>query len=98
MSTELGKLIGIKLSFQMNHASICGNHDGRISVRCSAGERCLLECVIEWHSCLTPRIMVWDAILYPERCNLLRVEGDLNRNRSVREVLYSPKSLPSFKA
>ena len=24
MSTELGKLIGIKLSFQMNHDSICG--------------------------------------------------------------------------
>ena len=24
MSTEHGKLIGIKLSFQMNHASICG--------------------------------------------------------------------------
>ena len=24
MSTELGKLIGAKLSFQMNHARICG--------------------------------------------------------------------------
>ncbi|GFW84416.1 transposable element Tcb2 transposase [Trichonephila clavipes] len=35
------------------------DHDSRIRVRRYAGERCLPECVIERHSGLTPRVMVW---------------------------------------
>ncbi|GFV74490.1 hypothetical protein TNCV_5129321 [Trichonephila clavipes] len=62
ISTELGKMIGAKLSFQLNHASICVYHDGRIRVRCYAGERCLPECVIERHNDLTPGVVVWGAI------------------------------------
>ncbi|GFV53751.1 uncharacterized protein TNCV_4505341 [Trichonephila clavipes] len=62
MSTEPGKHIGIKLSFQMNHASNLWDHDGRIRVRRYAGERCLSECVIERHSGLTPEVIVWGAI------------------------------------
>ncbi|GFY11260.1 transposable element Tcb1 transposase [Trichonephila clavipes] len=34
-----------------------GDHDDRIRVRRSAGERCLPECVIERHSGLTPEVM-----------------------------------------
>ncbi|GFV52440.1 hypothetical protein TNCV_2771871 [Trichonephila clavipes] len=52
-----------------------GDHDGRIRVRRYAGERCLPECVIERHSGLTPRVMVWGAISYHGRSNLLRIEG-----------------------
>ncbi|GFT38220.1 transposable element Tcb1 transposase [Trichonephila clavipes] len=46
-------------------------HDGRIRVRGYAGERCLPECVIERHSGLTPRVMVWGAISYRGRSDLL---------------------------
>ncbi|GFV48850.1 uncharacterized protein TNCV_641551 [Trichonephila clavipes] len=42
--------------------------------------------------------MVWSAIPYHGRSNLLRIQSNLNSNRYVREVLYSPKSFPSFKA
>ncbi|PRD36012.1 UNVERIFIED_CONTAM: hypothetical protein NCL1_09909 [Trichonephila clavipes] len=56
-------------------------HEGRIRVRSYAGECCLLECVIERLSGLTPRVMVWGAISYHGRFNLLRIEGNLNRNR-----------------
>ncbi|GFX42853.1 uncharacterized protein TNCV_5072171 [Trichonephila clavipes] len=42
--------------------------------RRSAGERCLPECVIERHSGLTPGVMVWGAISYHGRSNLLRIE------------------------
>ncbi|PRD34872.1 UNVERIFIED_CONTAM: Transposable element Tcb1 transposase [Trichonephila clavipes] len=40
------------------------DYDGRIRVRRYAGERCFPECVIERHSGLTPRVMVWGAISY----------------------------------
>ncbi|GFS63427.1 uncharacterized protein TNCV_2239701 [Trichonephila clavipes] len=52
-----------------------GVHDGRIRVRRYAGERCLPEGVIERHSGLTPVVMVWGAISYHGRSNLLRIEG-----------------------
>ncbi|GFU52101.1 transposable element Tcb2 transposase [Trichonephila clavipes] len=61
MSTGPGKLIGTKLSFQMNHALFCGGHDGCIPVRRYAVERCLPECVIERHSGLTPGVMQGNA-------------------------------------
>ncbi|GFW90034.1 transposable element Tc1 transposase [Trichonephila clavipes] len=63
------------------------DHDGRIRVRRYAGERCLPECVIERHSGLTPGVMVLGAISYHERSNFLRIEGNLNSNSYVREVL-----------
>ncbi|GFV86511.1 transposable element Tc1 transposase [Trichonephila clavipes] len=76
MSTEPGKLIVTKLSFQMNHASICGTMMAHsIRVRRYAGERCLPECVFKRHSGLTPGVMVWGAISYHGRPNLLRIEG-----------------------
>ncbi|GFW81186.1 transposable element Tc1 transposase [Trichonephila clavipes] len=72
------------------------DQDGCIRVRYYAFERYLPECVIERHSDLTPRVTVRVAISYHGRSNLLRIEG--NSNRYIREVLYSPKSFPSFKA
>ncbi|GFU59666.1 uncharacterized protein TNCV_3186341 [Trichonephila clavipes] len=47
MSTELDKLIGKMLSFWMNHASICGTMMAAFVFRRYAGDRYLLECVIE---------------------------------------------------
>ncbi|GFV70438.1 uncharacterized protein TNCV_4798571 [Trichonephila clavipes] len=96
MSTESGKLIGTKVSFQINHASHnLWDHDGCIRVRRCAGECCLSECVIERHSGLTPGVMVYFVISYQGRSNLLRIEGNLNCKKYLREL---PKSIPSFKA
>ncbi|GFS88076.1 transposable element Tcb2 transposase [Trichonephila clavipes] len=52
------------------------DHDGRIRVRCYAGERCFPKCVIERHSGLTPGVMVWGSISYHGRPNLLRIRPD----------------------
>lgn len=68
-------------------------HDGRVRVRRYAGQRCLPECIIERHSGRTPGVMVWGAISYHGRSNLLRIEGNLNSNRYVREVLQ-PEVVP----
>ncbi|GFU59708.1 transposable element Tcb2 transposase [Trichonephila clavipes] len=54
---------------------------------------CLPEFVIQRHSGLTPRVMVWDAISYYGRSNLLRIEDNLNSNRYVHEVLQ-PEVVP----
>ncbi|PRD31712.1 UNVERIFIED_CONTAM: tc3a [Trichonephila clavipes] len=64
-----------------------GKHDGRIRVRSYTGEFCLPECVIERHSGLIPGVMVWGLISYHGRSNLLRIEGNLNSNGYVREML-----------
>ncbi|GFX19304.1 transposable element Tc1 transposase [Trichonephila clavipes] len=69
------------------------NHDGYIRVRRCAGERCFPECVIERHSDLTLKVMVLGEISYHGRSNLLRIEGNLNSNRYVREVLQ-PEVIP----
>ena len=41
--------------------------------------------------------MVWGAIKYNMRSRLLRIEGNLNSNRNIREVLQ-PKVLPLLQA
>ncbi|GFT29050.1 transposable element Tc1 transposase [Trichonephila clavipes] len=64
-----------------------GDHDGCIRVRRYSGERCFPNCVIERHSSQTPGVIVWNAISYHGRSNLLQFESDLNSNRYVREVL-----------
>ncbi|GFV72031.1 transposable element Tc1 transposase [Trichonephila clavipes] len=52
------------------------DYGDRIRVRRYAGERCLPECIMERHSDLTPGVMVWSAISYHRRSNLLRIEGN----------------------
>ncbi|GFX62330.1 transposable element Tcb1 transposase [Trichonephila clavipes] len=69
------------------------NHNVRIRVRRYDGERSLPECVIERHSDLTPGVTVLGAISYNGRSNLLRIEGNLNSNRYVRELLQ-PEVVP----
>ena len=38
------------------------NHDDSIHVRRYADQRCLPECVIEWHSDRKPGVMIWNEI------------------------------------
>ena len=63
------------------------DYDDRIRVRRYAGQRCFPECVIEQHSGRTPGVMIWGAISYLGRSNLLRIESNLNGNRYIHEVL-----------
>ncbi|GFW59789.1 transposable element Tc1 transposase [Trichonephila clavipes] len=67
--------------------------DGHICAGLYASEHCLPECIIKWHSGLTPGVMVSGAISYYGRSNLLRVEDNLNSNRYVHEVLH-PEVVP----
>ncbi|GFU72947.1 transposable element Tc1 transposase [Trichonephila clavipes] len=69
-----------------SHFYLC-HHDGRIRVRRYAGERHIPECIIEHHSGRTPRVMVWGAIAYHGRSQLLRIVGNLNSTRYINEVL-----------
>ncbi|GFS70697.1 transposable element Tcb1 transposase [Trichonephila clavipes] len=57
------------------------DHDGRIRIRLYAGERCLPECVIKWHSCLNPGVMALGEISHHGRSIWLRIKGNLNINR-----------------
>ena len=68
-------------------------HDGRIRVRRYAGERHIPECIIERHSGRTPGVMVWGAIAYHGRSQLLRIVGNLNSTRYINEVLQ-PQAIP----
>ncbi|GFX13744.1 transposable element Tcb2 transposase [Trichonephila clavipes] len=69
------------------------HHDGRIRVRRYAGERHIPESIIERHSGRTPGVMVWDAIAYHGRTQLLRIVGNLNSTRYINEVLQ-PQAIP----
>ncbi|GFV79435.1 transposable element Tcb2 transposase [Trichonephila clavipes] len=69
------------------------HHDGRIRVRRYAGKRHIPECIIERYSGRTPGFMVWGAIAYHERSQLLRIEGNLNSTRYINEVLQ-PQAIP----
>ncbi|GFY23553.1 transposable element Tc1 transposase [Trichonephila clavipes] len=72
------------------------HHDGRIRVRRYAGERHIPECIIERYSGRTPGVMVWGAIAYHGRSQLLRIVGNLNSTRSINEALQ-PQAIPSCK-
>ncbi|GFU01082.1 transposable element Tcb1 transposase [Trichonephila clavipes] len=58
-----------------------------------AGERHIPECIIERHSGRTPGVMVWGAIAYHGRSQLLRIMGNLNSTRYIKEVLQ-PQAIP----
>ena len=89
MSTEPGKVIDTKLSFQLNHISKLRDHEGLVPVRCYAGQCCLSERVIERQSCRTPGVMIWCANSHHGQSNLLQIKGNLTSNRYVHEVLHS---------
>ncbi|GFW77701.1 transposable element Tcb2 transposase [Trichonephila clavipes] len=58
--------------------------------------RCLQECVIEGHSNLTPRVMVWGVISYHGRYNLLRIECNLKATAQHMQLLPWPAYLPDM--
>ena len=72
-------------------------NDGRIHVRQYAGERNLRACVLQRHRGSTPSVIVWGVIGYNMRSRLLRIEGNLNSNSYIREVLQ-PEGLPLLQA
>ena len=94
MSTELSKLIG---TFSNEWCFSLWDHDDRIHVWCYSNQCCFPECIIEWHSGWTPRILVWGVIFILWRSNLLRIEGNLNSNKYVYEVLL-PEVIPLLQA
>ncbi|GFU65859.1 transposable element Tc1 transposase [Trichonephila clavipes] len=61
------------------------NYDDHIRVPFQS--RSLAECIIERHRGRTPRCKVWGAISYHGRSQLLRIEGNLNSNMCIRELL-----------
>ncbi|GFW12844.1 transposable element Tc1 transposase [Trichonephila clavipes] len=69
------------------------HYDGRIRIRRYAGERNIPECNIERHSGRTHGVMVWGAIAYHGRSQLLRIVGNLNSTRYINEVLQ-PQAIP----
>ena len=44
--------------------------------------------ILQRHRGPTPNVMIWGTIGYNMRSCLLRIEGNLNSNRYIREVLY----------
>ena len=73
-------------------------NDGRIRVRCYAGERNLIACTLQrYRGPPTLSVMVSGAIGYNIRSRLLCIEGNLNSNRYIREVLQT-EVLPLLQA
>ncbi|GFU06190.1 transposable element Tcb2 transposase [Trichonephila clavipes] len=72
--------------FDKSRFNLRSNGD-HIRVRRYAGELCLPESIIERHNGRTPRFMIWVTVSYHRRCLQLRIEGNLNGNRYVCEVL-----------
>lgn len=68
-------------------------NDGRVRVRRYRGERVLPQCIIQRHTARTPGIMVWGAIGYDCRSHLVHIEGNLNSDRYIREIV-EPEVLP----
>ncbi|GFV32528.1 transposable element Tc1 transposase [Trichonephila clavipes] len=69
------------------------HHDGRIRVRCYAGERHIPECFIERHFRRTPGVMVWGAIAYHGRLQLLRIRTCDRINTGIRTPVFISQAL-----
>ncbi|GFT21610.1 uncharacterized protein TNCV_617151 [Trichonephila clavipes] len=80
-----GKRIGTKLSFQTNHASMCWAMMATFVLEALPVNAAFQSTF----SGLTPGVVVWGTISYHKRSNLIRIEGNLNINRDVHEVLQS---------
>ncbi|GFU89637.1 transposable element Tc1 transposase [Trichonephila clavipes] len=93
MCIGAGVLIGCRSSFSDESRFNLWHHDGRIRVRRYAGERHIPECIIERHSRRTPGVMIWGAIEYHGRSQLLRIVDNLNSTRYINEVLQ-PQDIP----
>ncbi|GFU87218.1 transposable element Tcb1 transposase [Trichonephila clavipes] len=69
------------------------HHDDRIRVWRHRGERMLNSCVMHHHTGPEPGIIVWGGIGYHSRTSLVRIDGTLNSQRYISEVL-EPVILP----
>lgn len=69
------------------------SHDGRRRVRRLRGERNNMQYAVERHTAITPGVMVWGAICHGSRSPLIFIQGNLNANRYVTDVL-GPVALP----
>ncbi|GFT22516.1 transposable element Tcb1 transposase [Trichonephila clavipes] len=69
------------------------HHDGRIRVWRHRGERMLSSCVMHRHTGPAPGIMVWSSIGYHSRTPLVCIDGTLNGQRYISQVL-EPVVLP----
>ena len=72
-------------------------NDGRIRVRRYDGEHNLTAWILQRHRGPTPSVMVWSAIGYNMLSRFLRIEGNLNSNHYISEVLH-PEVLPLLQA
>ena len=68
-------------------------HDGRINVRRRSRERDHNDCFLERHTAPTLGVMVWGAISYNSKSSLVRIEGTINSNNYISNVL-EPVCLP----
>ena len=59
------------------------NHDGCIRVKRFAGQRCVLECIIE----RKPGVMILGAISCHGQSNLFQIKGNINSNIILCDVL-----------
>ncbi|GFX87190.1 transposable element Tcb1 transposase [Trichonephila clavipes] len=71
------------------------HHDDRIRVWRHRGERMLNSGVMHCHTGPALGIMVWGGIGYHSRTPLVRIDGTLNSQRYISEVL-EPVVLPYF--
>ena len=85
--------VGIFDEFRFNMSY----NDGRIRVRRYFGECNLRACILQRHRGPMPSVMVWGATGYNTRSSLLCIEGNLNSNRYIRDVLQ-PGVLPLIQA
>ncbi|GFW34411.1 uncharacterized protein TNCV_221371 [Trichonephila clavipes] len=89
MCIGAGVLIGSRSFFSVESHFNLWHHNGRIRVMRYAGERHIPECIIERHSRRTPGVMVWGAIAYHGRLQLLRIDTVLLSAKNLSRLLTS---------
>ncbi|GFT51896.1 hypothetical protein TNCV_1226191 [Trichonephila clavipes] len=82
MCIGAGVLIGSKVVFSDEIASICGTMTAEFVSGAMPGERHIPECIIDRHGGRTPGVMVTGVIAYYERSQLFTANCDnLNSTR-----------------
>ena len=95
ISTEPGKLICIKFSFQIDHTSVCAALIGAFMLNAMPVNAAFQSAF--WND-IVAKVTVSGEISHHRRSNLLRIEDNFNSNTSTSVKCYSPKSFPSFKS
>ena len=69
------------------------HHDGRIRIFRRRGERFADNCLIERDRFGVGSVMVWDGIMGRRKANLIVVQGNLNAQGYINQILY-PEAVP----